>query len=239
MADADGANPVRLTEMGAYSGTPRWSPDSQTIAFDSSKAGRWDVYVVPAGGGKPQPITIEPSSDTVPSFSRDGTSVYFNSDRSGASEIWKMPRSGGAAVQITRNGGYVAFESVDGRHLYYTQTATGSSTLWRIPTGGDPEKVLDGVSERAFVVFEKGIYYVERQGTTNTGEFQWGGLVLSGPDARSRLRFFDFASARSRVLADLGERVGLGLGVSRDGRTILFTRADNPSSDLMMVENFR
>ena len=45
--------------------------------------------------------------------------------------------------------------------------------------------------------------------------------------------------AQSRIIADLGERVALGLGVSPDGRTILFTRADNPSSDLMMVENFR
>jgi hypothetical protein len=141
---------------------------------------------------------------------------------------------------MTRNGGYVAFESFDGRHLYYTQTATGSSPLWRIATaGGEPKKVLDGVSERAFVVLEKGIYYVERQETTNTGSYLLGGLVFSRPDARPRLRFFDFASAQSRILADLGERVGRGLGVSPDGRTILFTRADNPSSDLMMVENFR
>jgi hypothetical protein len=41
------------------------------------------------------------------------------------------------------------------------------------------------------------------------------------------------------VLAELGERVRLGLAVSPDGRTIVFTRMDNPSSDLMMVENFR
>ena len=240
VADADGANAVPLTALRGYSGSPRWSPDSQTIAFDFGKEEQWDVYVVRADGGKPRRITAEPTYDSVPSFSRDGISLYFNSNRSGGFEIWKLPLSGGAAVQITRNGGFVAFESFDGRHLYYTQTATGSSTLWRIATaGGDPEKVLDGVSERAFVVLEKGIYYVERQGTTNTGSYLFGGLVFSGPDARPLLRFFDFASAQSRILADLGERVGRGLGVSPDGRTILFTRADNPSSDLMMVENFR
>jgi len=240
VADADGANAVPLTALRGYSGSPRWSPDANTIAFDSNKEGQWDVYVVRADGGKPRRITPEPTSDFVPSFSRDGTSLYFSSNRSGGFEIWKVPLSGGAAVQITRNGGYVAFESFDGRHLYYTQTSTGSSTLWRIATaGGDPEKVLDAVSERAFVVLEKGIYYVERQGATNTGSYVFGGLVFSGPDARPLLRFFDFASAQSRILADLGERVGRGLGVSPDGRTILFTRADNPSSDLMMVENFR
>jgi hypothetical protein len=112
--------------------------------------------------------------------------------------------------------------------------------LWRIPTaGGDAEKVVDGISERAFVVLEKGIYYVEGQGAGAMWGYLKGGFDSSGPDRRARLRFFDFASARSSIVADLGERVRLGLGVSPDGRTILFTRADNPSSDLMMVENFR
>jgi hypothetical protein len=41
------------------------------------------------------------------------------------------------------------------------------------------------------------------------------------------------------VVADLNERVGLGLGATPDGRTIVFTSLDNPTSDLMMIENFR
>jgi hypothetical protein len=53
-----------------------------------------------------------------------------------------------------------------------------------------------------------------------------------------RLRFFDYASARSTIIADLGYRLGIGLAASPDGRTVLFTRADSPSSDLMMIENF-
>ena len=193
-----------------------------------------------AGGGKPTRLTFEPTDDHVPSFSRDGRFVYFSSRRSGAFEIWKVPVSGGDAVRVTRNGGYVAFESFDRRHVYYTQTPVGSSTLWRIPTaGGDPKPVLDGVSERAFEVLEQGIYYIERLGA---GARDWGFLAGNdplGPDDRARLRFFEFASSKSRVLAELGERVRYGLAVSPDGRTIVFSRLDNPSSDLMMVENFR
>jgi Tol biopolymer transport system component len=86
VADADGANAVQLTALSAYSGTPRWSPDSQTIAFDSSKERQWDVYVVPASGGKPRRVTLDRDSDHVPSFSRDGKSLYFSSNRSGAFE---------------------------------------------------------------------------------------------------------------------------------------------------------
>jgi Tol biopolymer transport system component len=241
VADADGANAVSLAAVGRYSGSPRWSRDSKRIAFDASTDGHWDVYVVSADGGKPQRITHERTSDARASFSRDGTSLYFNSNRNGEFQIWKVPLSGGAPVQITRNGGFVGVESSDGRHLFYTQTATGSSALWQIPTaGGEPRKLVDNVSEGAFVVLDNGIYYVERQGANNnTGAYLSGGLVFSNPNARPLLRFFDFASTKPRTLADLGERVGRGLAVSPDGRTILFTRADSPASDLMMVENFR
>jgi dipeptidyl aminopeptidase/acylaminoacyl peptidase len=240
VADPDGANAAPLTAMRApTTGTARWSPDGKTIAFDSNAKGQFEVYVIPAAGGTPTRLTSDPSADHVPSFSRDGSFIYFSSNRSGVFEIWRVPISGGTSTQVTRNGGFVAFESYDGRHLYYTQTATGSSALWRIPVaGGEPQKVLDGVAERAFVVLEKGIYYVER---LERGNWPWGlvtglGFLRSDP---SRLRFFDFAHAKSRIVADLGDRVALGLGASPDGRTILFTRADNLSSDLMMVENFR
>jgi len=48
-----------------------------------------------------------------------------------------------------------------------------ASALWRMPvSGGEPVKVLDGVLMRAFVVLERGIYYIER------------------PERESRLQFF-------------------------------------------------
>ena len=40
------------------------------------------------------------------------------------------------------------------------------------------------------------------------------------------------------VAANLGN-AGLGLAVSRDGRTILFARTDASTNDLMLVDNFR
>jgi Tol biopolymer transport system component/serine/threonine protein kinase len=241
VADPHGTNAAPLTTMAASTtGTPRWSPDGKTIAFDSNADGQYDIYVVPTTGGRTTRMTIDPADDHVPSFSRDGKSLYFSSSRSGEVEIWKLPLSGGEPKQITQNGGFVGFESFDGRDLYYTQTASGSSPLWRIATaGGEPHKVLDDVSERAFVVLEKGIYYVERHASHT---WLWGlftGLGFLKSNEHSRLRYFDFASERSRVIADLGDRIAIGLGVSPDGRTVLFTRVDNLSSDLMMVENFR
>jgi Tol biopolymer transport system component/DNA-binding winged helix-turn-helix (wHTH) protein len=241
VGDADGKNPAQLTELGApNTGTPRWSPDGQTIAFDSNAERQYEIFVVSARGGKPKRLTFEPTEDVVPSFSRDGRFLYFSSRRSGRFEIWKIPASGGEAVRVTRNGGFVAFESVDGRYLYYTENSNEPSSLWRVPTtGGEAERVLDGVNRRAFVPTGTGIYYVEHIGRSpSEGSFATGqGFLVQG--GRARLRFFEFATRTSRVVADLGERSGLGLSVSPDGRVVIFTSLDSPSSDLMMIENFR
>ena len=125
-----GPDAVKLTSMGApMTGTPRWSPDGQTIAFDSNLEGQFEIYVIPTSGGKPRRLTSHPANDNVPSFSRDGKWIYFSSNRTGEYQIWKIPASGGDAVQVTHNVGYVAFESPDGAYVYYTQTIEHAECL--------------------------------------------------------------------------------------------------------------
>ncbi len=223
LADLDGSNAVQLTSMNApFTGTPRWSADGQLITFSSNPEGQWDIFAIPAAGGKPRRLTSHPANDNLSSFSRDGKWIYFSSNRTGEFQIWRVPAAGGDAVQVTHNVGYVAHDSPDGAYIYYTQTPAGPSALWRIPTpGGQPVKVLEGVVWRAFVVLERGIYYLEQ------------------PAGEVRLQYFDLASGRSTTVArNLGE-VRYGLTASPDGRTILYSRMDSSVDDLMLVENFR
>jgi Tol biopolymer transport system component len=222
LADSDGSNATQLTSMGAVETcTPRWSPDGQLIAFDSNLEGHYEIYVVTVAGGRPRRVTSHRANDHVPSFSRDGKWIYFSSNRSGEYEIWKIPASGGDAVQITHNGGFVAFESPDGAYIYYTQTGFAPSALWRLPaSGGEPLKVLDEVIARAFVVLERGMYYLDHP-------------------AEPRLQFFDFTTGKSITIARNLGSIFTGLAVSSDGRTILYSREDGSVVDLMLVENFR
>ena len=62
---------------------PHWSPDGQLIVFSSNGEGEFDIYVVPAAGGKPRRLTSHPAIDICPTFSRDGKWIYFSSMRSG------------------------------------------------------------------------------------------------------------------------------------------------------------
>ena len=228
VSNRDGSNLVQLTDgLGRLQGTPRWSPDSRWIAFDSQgEDGHWDIYVIDAAGGQPRRLTPYPSDENIPSWSRDGKWIYFTSNRSGNREIWRMPAAGGESVQVTDNGGFVAFESWDGKTLYYIKDGG-----WPLPTplfakslaGGPERQILDSVLVRAFVVFEDGIYHIAR----------------ADKEGAYPLQFFEFATGKSRLLTRIEGQIFWGLTVSPDRRTVLFSVAKPINFDLMLIENFR
>ena len=227
VCESDGTNLIQLTHFNpAVTGTPRWSPDGQKIAFDSRPAGNSDIFVIDVQGGPPRKLTSEPSNEVVPSWSRDGRWIYFASDRTGGWEVWKMPSAGGPALQVTRHGGFAAFESTDGRFLYYAKGLTVPG-LWRVPTDGGEEVELIGSLEAGYwgywAVVENGIYYLDT--TTKAG-----------------IAFFDISTHRITRLFDLENRPArqnLGLTVSPDKKTILYTQLAASSSDILLLENFR
>jgi hypothetical protein len=208
--------------MGAATtAAPEWSPDGRLIAFQSNLERQFEIYVIPAAGGRLRRVTSHPANDFVPSFSRDGQWIYFGSNRTGDYQVWKIPAVGGEAVQMTVDGGFWAVEGTDGA-LYYTQTPGFGTALWRIATAGaQPVKLLEGVSAK-FAVLETGIFYLDQS------------------SGQGRLQFFDFASGRSTIVArDLGETALPLFTASPDGRTILYTRRDASVNEAVLVENFR
>lgn len=226
IADSEGLNAYQLTSMGApVTGSPRWSPDGAMIAFDSNAAGNYDIYVVEAsGGGTPRRLTTDPNDDGIPSWSHDGRWIYFASNRSGQQQIWKMPSGGGPAVQVTRGGGYVAFESPDGRFLYYQKGGPPASSIWKVPVDGGPEtEVTPAAAWMGFALTSQGIYFISA-------------TVEGIPTA---IQFQSFASGQPRQVAELRRPPGLGLAVSPDKRWLLFSQLDRCDSDLVLVENFR
>ena len=158
----------------------------------------------------------------MPFWSRDGKWIYFRSDRTGRSEIWRVRFAGGPSEQVTRNGGHTAYGSVDDKTLFYTKAP--SSPLFAQPLSGGPERqVLPWVQFKAFVPLEDGIYYIGRP----------------GEDRKYPLQFLQFSSNTSRLLAQIEGFVFLGLSVSPDRQTILFSKSVSSGANLMMIENFQ
>jgi Tol biopolymer transport system component len=212
------------------SGSPRWSPDSQKLAFDSIATGNWDILVMPANGGPPQRIVDSPSNDFHPRWSGDGQSIYFASGRSGRDEVWRVPASGGREVQVTRNGGHAAFESYDSKSLYYTKS-DNETKLWKCALDGNGSCALDGsgetpvldaISHRAFVVTTDRIYYIRPE-----------------PGGGGTLRVLHLATGERTQIAVVSNTLRLGLSVSPDNRYLIYTQLDREGSDLMLVPDFR
>ena len=228
MSDAEGHDLVQLTSLGkSNTGTPRWSPDGRRIAFDARSGEAADIYVIDADGGPPRRVTTESSDDVVPSWSHDGRWIYFASKRTGRWEVWKVPSAGGASVQVTRNGGFAAFESHDGRSLYYAKGIEVNG-LWSVPvTGGEEQPVLEfpDVGYWGYwAVAQNGIYFVN----TDTRPYA--------------LEFFDSAARRTVHIASLARAPiawDSGLALSPDEQTLLYVQEDQVSSDIVLVENFR
>jgi Tol biopolymer transport system component len=214
---------LQLTDMSdAGSGTPRWSPDSQWIAFDSRPGGNGDIYVVGADGGPVKRITDAPSDDRIPSWSGDGKWIYFASNRTGMFQIWKVPVQGGDAVQVTTDGGINGFESSDGRWFYYSKLDTREG-IWKLSLKSGKTRLLLGEDMMVFnwALGKNGIYYIK----STTGKNQ-------------RLQFFNFSSGRSADIAVLDQRDVIMMGVSPDNRSFLYTNAEY-QMDIVLVENFR
>ncbi len=223
VCDEEGQNAVQLTNFGgSHAGTPHWSPDGRQIAFDSRPEGRSNIYAINADGGSPRRVSDGTAEDVRPSWSRDGKWIYFGSWRTGSWQIWKMPASGGPAVQVTRNGGFEAFESADGKLVYYTKREPG---IWSIPVDGGEERLVMSQGEwGGWSLLPEGICWIDRP---------------ASPPAS--INFFNFATARSFVLLafDKTKPRPIMPSASPDGRWILYTQVDQIDNDIMLVENFR
>jgi hypothetical protein len=134
-----------------------------------------------------------------------------------------MRFEGGEALQMTNNGGYVAFESADGNVLYYLKAESSGPLYARTLAGGPERRTIDAVASRAFYPVEDGIYYI-------------------GPGEKSgtyALQFYSSVNHSNRTLSSIEQTPALGLTVSPDRKTFLFSIRNPDRSDLMLIENFR
>lgn len=226
-SNADGSDPQRLTFYGdkGWPGTPRWSSDGNWIAFDSRLGKHSHITLVDTAGRNQHDVVADDYENAVPSWSRDGRFLYFVSNRTGKWQVWRLELATGQETQVTRNGGFAAFESYDGKTLYYSRFEGGG--LWSMPTGGGAEEHITDALHRGywghFAVTEAGIYLLDADAVP-----------------RPTILYYSFHTRQLTPVLQLEEHPlpwGAELAASRDGKTLLITQ-EVKQSTIMMAENF-
>ena len=115
-----GGTPKQVTPKGP-SYLHGWSPDGKDLVFCGERNGEFDVYKVPAAGGKEIRLTDTKGLDDGPEYTPDGQYIYFNSVRSGLMQIWRMKPDGSDQEQITHDDydNWFAHISPDGKWFDY------------------------------------------------------------------------------------------------------------------------
>jgi hypothetical protein len=95
--------------------------------------------------------------------------------------------------------------------------------------GGDEERVLDraGGGEWAnWALARNGVYFRDAK-------------KLKDDHYLGLLNFFDFATRKITTVSTMDQPGGVGIGLSADGKSILFDGKGDAESSIMLVKNFR
>jgi len=130
--DLERGTRTRLTSAPEVDHNAVWSPDGTSIAFDSHREGRRQIFVKRADGAIPERVVYDGGAHDVrvTDWSADGRYLLFEKDTSigGEYDIWVLPLDGGPAFAYnpTRFDERAATLSPDGHWIAYVTSESGT-----------------------------------------------------------------------------------------------------------------
>jgi hypothetical protein len=144
---ADGTgSPERLTDAPGDDRAATFSPDGTKLAFDSTRGGGTDIFVMNADGSDVRQLTFDHAFTWGAAWSPDGSRIAFNSWRSGRQSIYVMGADGTNPTQITRGQGEDAEPSwsPDGKRITFRRGfgPPDGGEIWSVGVDGTDETLL-------------------------------------------------------------------------------------------------
>jgi len=119
-------HPIQVTSAVGVEERPSWSPDGQTLAYESNQAGNWDIWVTQVGSGQHLNRTEDhEGDDRYPSWSPDGREIAFISQRDGGGGAYLMSPLTGSPRKLAVLAEVSPQWSSDGTQLAYVLPVAG------------------------------------------------------------------------------------------------------------------
>jgi Tol biopolymer transport system component len=153
---ADGTgSPERLTDQPGDDRAAAYSPDGTKLAFDSTRAGGTDIFVMNSDGSDARQLTFDHAGTWGATWSPDGRRIAFNAWRpEGNQDIYTMDPDGSHVSHLTNDPAddIGPSWSPDGKRIAFRRLhgAPDGGRLLSIASGGGDERELSRESGAAF-----------------------------------------------------------------------------------------
>jgi Tol biopolymer transport system component len=121
------------------------SPDGKTIVISHHTERGSEVYLMPATGGTPTPVTSHAPS-WWHGWSPDGKTLTYVGARDGSRiiDVFTIPVAGGEETRLTNGEGHCDGPdySADGKSIYYNCDRAGHAQIWVMDADGTNQRML-------------------------------------------------------------------------------------------------
>jgi len=136
----------------AYYLYPRWSPDGKWIAFQRGDSIRFDIFVVPTTGGKPQQLTRDNNMMSGFAWLPDSTGIVYSSGRDSTMPylptlgLWQVRLRDGSVRRVTAGETSYMSPDISKSGAILVSRMKMQTDIWKFPVDGPPtENVRRGI----------------------------------------------------------------------------------------------
>jgi len=137
--DFDGANAYRVSNNSSQNILPAWSPSGGQIVYTSFMRNNPDLYVAPAGGGRPNKLSSQRGMNTGAAWSPDGKQIALTLSKDGNPEIYVVSSADGSIIRRITNDRAIDTSpawSPDGSQLAFVSDRNGGPQIFVVPAAG-------------------------------------------------------------------------------------------------------
>jgi len=213
------ATPLTHGTDGESDDTPVFTADGNGLVFRSNRRGAWNIWFTDLAGKAATQLTTGAGPDSEPSVARDGSMAFLNARTRYVLLLYDLATAQTKTILTDSGVLWAPSFSPDGREVAYSRgEPNGAWHLWTMPTDGSAARQLTAGK----------LLEIYARYSPNGEEIYYS---TWGPEPLSLGRVSRDAGV-ARALAPKENSSDSYADISRDGKSLVFSRTENKLSHL-------